>query len=512
MGFLNLILITAKYTVLLLVPYILVLGSYRVLLHPLRSYPGPPLARLSNAYGGFYAWNRCLYLKTWRDHLKYGPVIRQGPDKLVFNSLTAVHDIYLNENVSKSTCYQAGNVNPKTTNVLTTIDKKVHRIKRKLVGTVVSERSMKTFEPTMLEQISIFIKQLLLLSRENSPINMSDRCKYLGLDIAGYLGFGYSLNLQTDEENRFLFPLMKFGSWRLNLYMQFPAIRKFRYDLYLYIRVLIRGKGYLNTLTKMIKARLSQDPHAHHDLYSVMMDSLNSDDPEKVALNEIWTEAISFMPAAGDTTSTTLSSLFFYLAQNPDCKRKLVEEIQSTFTSGEDIRAGAKLSGCIYLRACIDEALRMSPPVAGTLWREQLPQDGDTPWIVDGHVIPRGTQVGVNIYSLHHNEEYFPDPFTYKPERWLGDQGKSANRAAFMPFSTGARGCAGKAMAYQETSLVMTKTLWYFDFEPASHNGNGCAEVNENGEFLLYEILTSYHDGPYLMFKTRGDLWKEIDQ
>lgn len=47
----------------------------------------------------------------------------------------------------------------------------------------------------------------------------------------------------------------------------------------------------------------------------------------------------------------------------------------------------------------------MSPPIAGTLWREQASDDEEsTPLIVDGHIIPKGTYVGVNTYSLHHNE------------------------------------------------------------------------------------------------------------
>ncbi|KAI1737805.1 hypothetical protein F4680DRAFT_427939 [Xylaria scruposa] len=58
-----------------------------------------------------------------------------------------------------------------------------------------------------------------------------------------------------------------------------------------------------------------------------------------------------------------------------------------------------------YLRACIDESLRMSPPIPGTLWREQAADDTDSrPLVINGHVIPKGTYVGVNTYAIHHNE------------------------------------------------------------------------------------------------------------
>ncbi|CAJ2513104.1 Uu.00g012230.m01.CDS01 [Anthostomella pinea] len=517
MGVFDTVVLTAQYAVLLLIPYLILLGGYRVLAHPLRHYPGPPLARLSDVYGAFYAWNRNLYLRTYADHLNYGPVIRQGPNKLVFNSVAAVHDIYANDRVSKSLSYVAYTVNPGKTNVINTVNKPVHRVKRKLVGAVVTERSMRTFEPTMTEQIDIFIKLLLPSPQgsSNNVVNMSTRCRHLGMDIAGYLGFGYALKLQTDNENRFLLPGMNGGLWRLNIYMQYPSLRKLGYEIVEIALTFIKGKGFLSTLTKMIQARLAQDKDAHHDLYAFMADALDAPDGDKISLSEIWTEGISFLPAAGDTTSATLSALFFYLSRNAHCRRRLADEIRSTFASSDEIRGGAQLTSCRYLRACIDEALRMSPPVPGTLWRQQLPQDGDAPWVVDGHVIPPGTQVGVSHYALHHNEEYFPDPFSFKPERWLpadevSKEPSAANRAAFVAFSLGARGCAGKAMAYLEVGLVSAKTLWYFDFEPASEYGALGRDTNEMGEFLLHDVFTSSHDGPYLTFTPRGDLWKEL--
>lgn len=473
-----------------------------------------------------------------------GPVLRQGPNKLVFNSVAAVRgrpspvqaaagvypltrdylDIYLNDNVSKSTAYQAGNVNPRATNVFNSINKQVHRAKRRLVGPAVTDHSMRAFEPVMLNQVHIFLKELLSTSQStlSDTINLSDRCKYLSLDISALLSFGYPLNLQTDEENRFVIPAMTGGSWRINIYMQFPILRKLQYEIFAYARTLITGKGYLLTLIKMIKSRQAKDKHAIHDLYSFMTGAEDAPDKNKIEMSEVWTEAIFFVSAAGDTISTALSAVFFYLAQNPRCKSQLADEIRSAFTTGDQIHAGPQLSGCRYLRACIDEALRMSPPVPGTLWRERLAQDGDEPWVVDGHVVPPGVRVGVNAYALHHNEEYFPEPFVYRPERWLkspsevdsdarpshANSSSNSARAAFIPFTLGARACAGKAMAYHEVGLVIAKTIWYFDFQPSDANERVC--VNDNGEFLLEDVFTSVHSGPYLTFKTRGDFWKEL--
>lgn len=194
---------------------------------------------------------------------------------------------------------------------------------------------------------------------------------------------------------------------------------------------------------------------------------------------------------------------------------ELAHEIRSTFGSAAEIQGGSKLTGCKYLRAAIDEALRMTPPVGGTLWRELSDAQKDSePFIVDGHVIPPGTLVGVSTYCLHHNEKYFPEPFEFRPERWLVEDEAALRlmNSAFCPFSVGARACAGKAMAYLEMSLVVARTLHKFDFDVAPGElgkvGAGMAGRTDGRgrteEFQLYDIFAAMHDGPNLVFRPRG--------
>ncbi|KAI0005215.1 hypothetical protein F4779DRAFT_598603 [Xylariaceae sp. FL0662B] len=94
-----------------------------------------------------------------------------------------------------------------------------------------------------------------------------------------------------------------------------------------------------------------------------------------------------------------------------------------------------------------------------------------------------------------------------------------AERTAFAPFLTGPRSCAGKSMAYLETSLVMAKTLWYCDFEKAAGKLGQIGDyvrpgTSEDGrrenEYLLRDIVVSTHQDPYLKFHPRDSLQKEI--
>lgn len=134
--------------------------------------------------------------------------------------------------------------------------------------------------------------------------------------------------------------------------------------------------------------------------------------------------------------------------------------------------------------------------------------------MVDVHVIPPGTQVGVSIYAVDHNEQYFEDQFAFRSERWLeADEVRlAAMRAAFSSSSLGARGCAGKHMAYLEMNLTMAKALWHFDFTAAP----GDAAVSGGGgpgfgagrhrpdELQLHDIFGAVHHGPTLTFRPRS--------
>lgn len=203
----------------------------------------------------------------------------------------------------------------------------------------------------------------------------------------------------------------------------------------------------------------------------------------------------------------------------------MAAEIRAAFPDSASIKNGPELSGCTYLRAVIDESLRMAPSTTITAWREEDPQAKSTePFVVDGHVIPRGTYVGVNSYCLMHNEAYFPEPWTFRPERWLAGQdededGLATMRSAFIPFAVGSASCLGKGLAYLEMSLVIAKTLWYFDFEKAAGEagklGGGDPQSSSRprvDEFQLYDALIADHGGPGLGFSPRGTYWKEIVQ
>ncbi|KAI0382259.1 cytochrome P450 [Hypomontagnella monticulosa] len=406
--------------------------------HALQDYPGPLIAKITDLYGLYLALNKNEHLATRKTHLKYGPVIRQGPNKLIFNSAKALRDIYNDERLAKAQSYQALVSGAKALNA-------------------VNERSMRRFEPVLRKQINIFLKRIFELSQsietQMNAINMINRIKQLNFDIVSQLAFGYPLNSQADPKYG-LGDILADFYYLKNLNLQFPCFQYLQPFFFANIFNHCLLREYHELVTKMITSRISRDRDTVNDLYSIVAGKIDTKADG----------SLFFLPAGGDTVSTGLSTLFFYFST--------------------EIQGGQELTGCQYLRDCIDEAVRLSPPVSGTLWRELSRDDeGTEPLIIDGHIIPRGTQIGVNIYALHHNEEYFPEPFAFKPERWLfSEDGPKASRQqvhdAFAALSLGARG------------FTVAKTLWYFDFEcaPGGLGEVGAAPAAVNSWYFDWDI------------------------
>ncbi|ORX94597.1 cytochrome P450 monooxygenase-like protein [Clohesyomyces aquaticus] len=487
--------------------------SYRLLLHPLHRYPGPFLAKITDWYSAYHAIRMNLHFTTYADHAKYGPVIRQGPNKLVFSSVQAAHDVLQNERLFKSRAYLVTQVNPTIFNLFNVIDTRLHRTKRRIIGQGISEKAMRRFEPVMHEQVQVFLAQLARASKDSSPLDMSEKCSHLGLDISGEIGFGHGFELQTSEKNRWMPSGISTSNRRLNVYVQFPALRYIGWEKLLLPVILPKVMRFHRMVRDKIRARLKEDTHSRPDLLSSIHDYKDPDTGSSMSKRELWSEATFLIPAGGDTTASLLAASFFYLSHYPKTYQRLATEIRERFSSAEEIRGGVKLAGCAYLHAFITETLRISPPSNTTLWRD-LPADAATnPVIIDGHVIPPGTRIGVNLYCMHRNPTYFPDPRSHRPERWIREESGVSDEQwkimhdAFIPFSLGPRNCAGKAVAWAEVPLVLAKTLWYFDFWRAGEDGE---RLDGGDVFYMLDQLGSRHTGPVMKFRLRDGVGEEL--
>jgi cytochrome P450 len=236
--------------------------------------------------------------------------------------------------------------------------------------------------------------------------------------------------------------------------------------------------------------------------------------PAFTVRDHLLSEARLLVLAGTDTTSTTLSALFFYLSHYPRVLAKLIEEIRSTFSSIDEVVYGPTLSKCKYLRACVDETLRMSFPAPSELSRVVLSGGA----IIDGNAYPAGTIVGCPGFAIGWNEAVYGDANIFRPERWIpSSHPDTLNpeadvqklRQCFHPFSIGPMNCAGQNLAMLELLLVSARTIWRTDLRLASGQsvGEGRPQMGwgqrSPKQYIVKDAYLSLKDGPILQFRRR---------
>jgi len=204
-------------------------------------------------------------------------------------------------------------------------------------------------------------------------------------------------------------------------------------------------------------------------------------------------------PTGSDTTATALAATLYYLTKNEACLSKLRNELKR-FVFIEEL-VYSNLSQLPYLHACVEEALRMNPPVGGAPWRTT-----DTTIVLENRSIPAGTMLGTAIYATQHNAEYYHEPFKYKPERWLNKEESKKAKDAFCAFLIGTRGCIGKSLAYMELILTVAKFVYLYDMRVAEEVPEGKRAVPGGEEYRTKDQFTSWQIGPMLQFRDRTGL------
>lgn len=238
-------------------------------------------------------------------------------------------------------------------------------------------------------------------------------------------------------------------------------------------------------LTKIFKGR-DYKPTSRNDFIDCIMnlklngyitgDSIKnakSGGNEKVTLevdNDLLVSmCVVFFAAGFETSSTTMSYALYELAKNKDALRRAQEEIDNYL----EVR-GNKLSyDCVtalpFTEACVDETLRLYPVLA--ILTRELVEDYTFP---TGLTLEKEMRIHVPVYHIHHNPEFFPDPESFRPERFLPEERHNIKPYTYMPFGDGPRICIGmyffKLMFLNrtppicpyQTTVLSTGIMFYF--------------------------------------------------
>ncbi|CAN3357011.1 cytochrome P450 52A12 [Diutina catenulata] len=180
-------------------------------------------------------------------------------------------------------------------------------------------------------------------------------------------------------------------------------------------------------------------------------------------------QALNILLAGRDTTAGLLSFTFFELARNPAIFKRLREEIEQHFGLGDESRIEEitfeSLKKCEYLKAVINESLRMYPSVPinfRTCTRNTTLPRGGGPKGEDPILVRKGQNVTYAVSITHKHPDYYgKDSEVYDPERWFQPESRKLGWA-YVPFNGGPRICLGQQFALTEASYVVARLLQMF--------------------------------------------------
>jgi cytochrome P450 family 138 len=184
------------------------------------------------------------------------------------------------------------------------------------------------------------------------------------------------------------------------------------------------------------------------DILALMLQA-RYDDGTRMNRDEIADQLLTLLTAGHETTATTLAWAVERLRRHPDIVHRL--------------QAEADQGGSGLREATITEVQRVRPVIDRTARQVREPGMKLGRW-----TLPAGHPVVVSIYLLHRDEQLFPDPLRFDPDRFLNAR---PDTYQWIPFGGGVRRCIGAAFAQMEMNVVLRTLLRDFTLEPASDPG-----------------------------------------
>ncbi|TFY78766.1 hypothetical protein EWM64_g5247 [Hericium alpestre] len=468
--------------------YLAVNAIYQLVFSPLSAIPGPWYAAISD----FWLTTHVIRLQqcktVQRLFEKYGPVVRVGPNKVVFKDLVTSKSVYIVNKLDKSAYYKSLLTN-NNDHAMTTLAHGPHAARKKGYAPHYSPANLALFQPEM-HQYTLELTDLLV-------------------DVTSATSFGYRIGAlgkwaidATDPLSTAIGDFPKRGilrsvvpTWAWNLICRIPNKRW---------RRLCNSDGIMaEFVTARVHEARSQITDGKMDEYEIvpMLQRLLryriGSSTELISDRDVISEQMGHLVAGVDTTSTTLSYLCWELSRRPDISRNLQKELDSVMVDQRVIPDIAVLQKLPYLNAFVKEGLRIYSAVPSLLERVVPASTSRYPETFDlmGFEVPPGTIVATQGWSVHRDPSIFPSPDTFLPDRWLETPDNAEQLAKMaqnmMPFGTGSRVCGGQNLAQIMIRVVIATLARNFDIVAPPETNEKSMEMRDS--FVIFPAAMACH-------------------
>ncbi|XP_060652620.1 cytochrome P450 6a2-like isoform X2 [Drosophila nasuta] len=210
-------------------------------------------------------------------------------------------------------------------------------------------------------------------------------------------------------------------------------------------------------------------------------------------IGELAAQVFVFYVGGFETSSSTMSYALYELSQHQDIQDKLREHINSVLQQHEGKLTYESIKAMDYLDQVISETLRLYT-IVPFLERKALKD-----YVVPGHpkhVIPKGITVYIPAAAYHRDEDLYPDPMKFDPERFSAEQVANRNSVEWLPFGDGPRNCVGMRFGQMQTRIGLAQLIKNFKFSvcdktdiPLIYNTRSVALGTVGGIFVRVERI-----------------------
>jgi cytochrome P450 family 135 len=190
---------------------------------------------------------------------------------------------------------------------------------------------------------------------------------------------------------------------------------------------------------EIAERRRAGDLAERDDIMSLLLQATH-EDGSPMSDEELRDELVTLLVAGHETTANALAWAWERLCRHPEKLERLTAEARA---GGED-----------YLKAVIQETLRLRPVISIVLRRLAEPME------IGGRLLPAGVSIAPSIHLVHRRADIYPRPHEFLPERFLESEGgRAPNTYTWIPFGGGIRRCLGAAFAQFEMEVVLRELV-----------------------------------------------------
>lgn len=303
--------------------------------------------------------------------------------------------------------------------------------------------------------------RVLMRDLLNDPGNFAHHFERYACSLVSILGWGRRVDHQQDYIMKFALKMMdELTMMQVPGHYWMEAIPELQYLSGWLYALPTKSRAFGQVLRKFWWALDSKGARNNkHNFSNTLIQMKDKEGLSKDAIGEMTANLIG---GGLDTTSSTLHTLVLGLCLFPEASKAAHAELDSVI-GRERAPSWDDLDSLPYCLAVMKEAMRWRSVTAlGGFAHAPIKDD-----IYRGYHLPAGIHVHGNLWAIHSDPKDFPEPDTFKPERYLGENREPyPNKTGHNAFGWGRRSCSGQYFAEQGLSMTIVRLLWAYEILP----------------------------------------------